>query len=147
MKIRRWTLFGSFVLGLWLVACSSAGSTAGIAVTEAWARPSPMVERAGAAYMVITNGGSTDDRLISATTEVAATVELHETKNEGGMMAMAPVDGIMIPANGQADLEPGGYHIMLIDLTRALKAGETITLVLTFEQAGELQVTAEVRDE
>lgn len=147
MKTWRWTLFGSLVLGLWLAACGGTGSQTGIAVTEAWARPSPMAERAGAAYMLITNGGSIDDRLISVTTDVAATVELHETKNEGGMMAMAPVDGITIPANGRAELKPGGYHVMLIDLTHELKVGETIDLVLEFEQAGELEVTVEVRDE
>jgi copper(I)-binding protein len=97
--------------------------------------------------MLITNGGPTDDRLISVATDVATTAELHETTNAGGMMAMAPVAGITIPANGQAELKTGGYHVMLIDLARELRVGETITLTLTFEKAGELTVTAEVRED
>ena len=58
---------------------------------------------------------------------------------------MQPVDGITIPAGKTVTLEPGGYHIMLEDLPADLAAGSQIRLVLTFEQCGPLNVTAEVR--
>lgn len=131
---------------LLLTACG--GGDSGITVNEPWARSSPMMERAGAAYMVLENAGSEDDKLVSVTTDVAMMVELHETKEVNGMMEMAPVSGgIVVPANGQAELKPGGYHIMLMQLNEELVAGDTINLTLQFEKAGEVQITAEVRDE
>lgn len=146
MTIARRKLLGSLALVLWLSACSNASRDPVITVTDAWARPSPMAERAGAAYMLITNDGAAD-QLLSITTPLAAAVELHETKHADGMMAMSPLEALAIPANGQVELKPGGYHLMLVGLTRELQAGDTLTLTLKFEQTGELVVMAEVRDE
>ena len=99
-----------------------------------------------AAYMVIRNTGSEADKLIAASTDAAKTVELHTVIEEGGMMRMRQVEGgIDIPANGQVELKPGGFHVMLIGLTRDLNAGDKVELTLTFEKAGEIPVTAEVR--
>jgi len=59
---------------------------------------------------------------------------------------MAPVTAIAVPAGGEATLAPGGLHIMLIDLTRELTPGDEVTLTLTFEKAGDITVTAVVRE-
>lgn len=64
----------------------------------------------------------------------------------GGMMTMTPVDRIDVPAGGSVALEPGGYHIMLLGLTAPLEAGTTVEVTLTFENAGEVAVSADVRD-
>jgi copper(I)-binding protein len=140
--------FFQLILGaaLLLAACAPAAQ-GGITITDAWARSSTLMERAGAAYMVIHNSGSEADRLVGASTDAAATVELHETSEANGMMQMAPVAAIDVPAGGQAELAPGGFHVMLIDLAHELKAGDMLTLTLTFEKAGTIEVTAEVRDE
>jgi hypothetical protein len=132
-----------------LAACGGAGGATrgGITVSEAWVRPSPMMERAGAAYMVLHNGGAADDKLLSVESDVAQTPELHETKESGGMMSMSPVPNIPVPANGTAKLEPGGFHIMLIGLNRELKVGDKVQLTLNFEKAGKVPVTAEVKDQ
>jgi copper(I)-binding protein len=61
------------------------------------------------------------------------------------MMGMVPVSRIEVPAGGSAELKPGGYHLMLIDLVADLKVGDTIELTLTFEKAGKITVKAEVR--
>ena len=61
-------------------------------------------------------------------------------------MTMQPVDSIELPAGEEVSLEPGGYHIMLLDLVAPLEVGDTFDIVLTFENAGEVTVTAEVRD-
>ncbi|MGQ9927066.1 MAG: copper chaperone PCu(A)C [Chloroflexaceae bacterium] len=99
-----------------------------------------------AAYMVLVNRGRTGDRLVSASTDVAEVVELHETKMVDNVMQMAPVTGgIPVPANGQVELKPGGLHVMLIGLKRDLAAGETVRLTLKFERAGEMTVDASVR--
>lgn len=122
---------------------SAGNATAGLTIAEPWVRAAATGN--SAAYMLIRNGGSDADRLVKAEADVAAAVELHETKMEGNMMKMAPVEGIAIPAAGQVELKPGGLHIMLIGLKRELKAGESVKLTLHFEKAGTREVTAQVR--
>lgn len=124
-----------------------AAPESALSVSDVWARTSPMEAANGAAYMVISNAGASDDKLVGAQADVSSTVELHETKEVDGMMSMAPVASVAVPAGGQAELKPGGYHVMFIGLKRPLKAGDTFPLTLIFEQAGEVQVQAEVRSE
>ncbi len=115
----------------------------GVVVAEAWARAAATGN--SAAYMILRNQGAVADRLIRAECDAAAAVELHQTSMEGGMMKMAPVDGIVVPARGQVELKPGGLHVMLIGLKRELKAGEKLLLKLYFEQGGVREIMAEVR--
>jgi copper(I)-binding protein len=63
-----------------------------------------------------------------------------------GMMEMRPVDRVEVPAGETVTLEPGGYHIMLLELAAPLEAGTTLEVTLTFEEGGEQVVTADVRD-
>ena len=138
----------ALLAALALAACGgSGGTTGGITVSDAWARPSPMMNRAGAAYLVIQNNGAAEDKLLSVESDVAQTIELHETKEMNGMMAMSPVPNIPVPANGKAELKPGGLHVMLIGLNRELKAGDKMQLTLNFEKAGKVPVTAEVKEQ
>lgn len=101
-----------------------------------------------AAYMVIENRGGQADRLISAATDAAGAVEIHQTTvDEAGVARMSPLpEGLDIPANSSVALEPGGYHVMLMDLQQDLVAGETLSLTLTFESGQEVVVEAEVRE-
>jgi copper(I)-binding protein len=147
MFLRRFAVVWVAVLALCLglVGCQPRAA-GGLTVSEAWVRSSPMVDRAGAAYFVISNTGRQADRLLAVRSDVAATIELHETKDVGGMMEMAPVSGIEVPAGGSVALEPGGLHVMLLDLTRTLAAGERVTLTLEFETAEDLVIGAEVRE-
>lgn len=138
-----------------LAGCSGAAASpsAGITVTDAWARTSSAMASAGAAYATITNAGSAADALIGASSPAAATVEVHETvaigspdASGGGMMGMQPVARVEIPAGGSLQLKPGSYHVMLIGLVRDLKAGDTIDLTLAFEKAGAITVKVQVRE-
>lgn len=99
-----------------------------------------------AAYMTIRNVGSEDDRLIKAQSNVSEVVELHTMEEKDGVMTMHPVEAIDVPANGAAELKPGGFHVMFIGLTRDLNIGEQVTVTLTFEKAGEVTVQADVRE-
>ncbi len=122
------------------------GSGTTVMVMEPWARSSPMVAGNGAVYLKLMNEGSSDDALLSATTDVAEVVELHETKiGENDVMQMSPVARIEVPAGGSVSLEPGGKHIMLLGLKQELAAGQKIDLTLQFEKAGAVVVEAEVR--
>jgi periplasmic copper chaperone A len=100
----------------------------------------------GAFYLTITNSGDEADRLLSVTTEVATTVEIHDVVMDGGVMQMMPqFDGVEIPAGGELVLEPGSYHVMLIGLTQSLLDGDSFEATLTFENAGDVTVTVPVR--
>jgi copper(I)-binding protein len=102
--------------------------------------------QSGGVFMVIVNHAAADDRLIAASTDAAQKVELH-THLEGadGVMQMVEVpEGFVIPAEGEHALERGGDHVMLMGLTRKLETGDTITLTLTFERAGEVTVEVPV---
>jgi hypothetical protein len=98
-----------------------------------------------AVYMTLVNSTGQADALLSAATDAADIVELHLSSMDDGIMRMRPVDRIDLPANGQAELVPGGYHVMLIGLTRDLNEGDMIDLTLNFEQAGALELSVPVR--
>lgn len=152
----------------------SPAPAAAIEVTEVWARSSPSMASAGAAYLVIGNHGDTDDALVGARVDpaVAGKAEIHEmapasevdaddamhgapetpstSQPMGGtgseMMVMRQIERLDVPAGSTVVLEPGGYHVMLLDLVEPLVVGDSFELTLVFEGAGELTVTADVRD-
>lgn len=144
-------------------ASSTTGAAAGVTVEGAWARTSPMMVTAGAAYMELTS--PVDDQLLGASVDasIAGTVEIHETRmvetetstmstemgsgNTTPAMEMVPVDAIELPAGETVALMPGGYHVMLLDLPAPLETGQTFTLTLDFAQAADQQVTVTVSDE
>lgn len=113
-----------------------------IMVKDPYARSSTPSSVTGAAFLVLMNGGDTDDRLIAASTDVAKRVELHTHKEDAnGVMKMMEVEeGFVVPAGGMHALKRGGDHIMLMGLTRPLEQGEEISVTLTFEKAGEIEV-------
>jgi hypothetical protein len=98
-----------------------------------------------AAYMTLRNNGSTPDALVAASTDAADLVELHTVIEENGVMKMRPVPQIAIPAAGEQQLRPGGYHVMLIGITRDLEEGDTIDLTLTLEHAGPIELSVPVQ--
>lgn len=94
----------------------------------------------GAGFMTIRNNGAQPDRLLSATTTIARTVELHTHIRDGEVMRMRPVADIPIGARQTVRLRPGGLHVMLIGLTEPLRQGSEVPLTLRFERAGEVPV-------
>jgi copper(I)-binding protein len=98
----------------------------------------------GAVFFTVTNEGSADDAIIGAETEAAEKAELHETVTEGASTMMQPVDKIDVPSGGEAILEQGGLHVMLIDPTMELAVGEVIGLTIIFENAGPVDLEAEI---
>jgi hypothetical protein len=98
-----------------------------------------------AAYMVLMNESDTADTLIRASTDIAETVELHTVIMEDGVMMMRPVTQIDVPASGETELRPGGLHVMLLGITQDLEEGDTVDLTLTFENAGDVSISAPVR--
>lgn len=115
-----------------------------IMVDDAYARASNKM--AGAAFMALVNHTSEDDRLIGASTDVAKRAELHTHMDMGdGVMKMMHVEeGFAIAAGETYMLQRGGDHVMLMGLNQELKQGDTITLTLNFEKAGEVVIEVPV---
>jgi periplasmic copper chaperone A len=129
-------LFASLVALVALAAAlgSALPATAQVAVDGAWARASIAGQKTTAAYMKLTS--IADTALIDAASPLAKIVEIHEMKQDGAMMKMSAVDRVPLPAGKPVELKPGGYHVMLFDLARPLKQGETLPLTLTFQDKG-----------
>ncbi len=138
-----------------LVGCGASGaaiedpnavSAGPLRISNAWMRTPNEATETDAVYLVIRNTGTEEEQLLGASTDVAATVELHQSHTADGVVAMRPVAAIPIPAGGAVAIEAGVYHLMLLNRTRLVKAGDTIALNLTFARAGAVSLRAEVRD-
>jgi copper(I)-binding protein len=117
-----------------------------LVVSAAWSRATPSGAKIGGGYLTIENKGSTPDKLIGGSTEVAGAVQVHEMSTQNGIMKMRPVEGgLTIEPGETVKLAPGGYHLMLMDLKAPLKQGEKLPVTLDFEKAGKLTVTFDVR--
>jgi len=117
-----------------------------IVICDAWVQEGPPSQKITAAFMLIENHNATEISLLSASTDAARVVELHEMLIEEGMMRMRKVDAINVPAGGVVKLEPGGYHLMVIDLNRELKAGEQVRVTLRFSNRIEKTVNVPVKN-
>src|SRR4051812_44005941 len=106
-----------------------------------WARATPKGATVGGGYLTITNNGTTADRLVGGSSPIAERFEVHEMSMDGNVMRMRPVkDGLEIKPGQTVKLEPGGLHIMLVNLKQPIKEGERVKGTLTFEKAGSVDV-------
>jgi copper(I)-binding protein len=137
----RLALTVSFVV---LAAVGSAEAEP-VTATAAWIRATPPGARTAAAYLTLTNAGPAD-RLLGATTPAARAVEVHTHVLEGGMQRMLPLADLPVPAGAAVTLEPGGLHLMLVDLTAPLEAGARVVLSLRFAVSGALELEVPVVD-
>ena len=128
-----------------------APPTPDLVVTDAWVRAAVVPEETtapvnSAAYLTIKNRGNGPDRLVGASFEGAQRVELPESfVDEQGIASMRPVDSVELAPGGEARLEPGGLHLMLMGLGAPLSVGDSVSTVLQFEVSGRLTVSAVVR--
>jgi copper(I)-binding protein len=125
-----------------VIAVAHAGD---IVLDNAFARATPGSATVGAAFLTVTNAGTSNDRLIAAASPVAGRTELHTHIKDGEIMRMRPVEAIDVPAGGSVRLEPGGFHVMLLELKAPLRQGEAFPLTLTFAEAGSLTVSVPVK--
>lgn len=112
-----------------------------ISIAHPWSRQTAPGQTVGGGFLVITNAGGKEDRLISATSPAAAEVQLHTMSMDGGVMRMRQVtDGLPVPAHGKLELKPGGFHVMFIGLKAPFTLGAKIPATLTFKRAGKVKV-------
>jgi periplasmic copper chaperone A len=130
-----------------LLFAMAAPVVAQVTVTDAWVRGTVPGQHATGAFMNLQS--PTNTTLVGAETSAAANTEIHKMAMDNGVMRMAAVDALPLPAGKAVQLQPGGFHLMLTNLKQPLKEGDTVAVKLTFRDAGGketvTQITAPVR--
>jgi hypothetical protein len=133
---------------LFLALALAAGAAhADVTATDAWVRGTVPAQKTTGAFVTLSS--TAEAKLVAVSTPAAKTAEIHMSQESGGVMHMHALDAIPLPAGKRVELKPGGYHIMLVGLTKPLAAGDQVPLTLTVEDAGgkrtQIEVRAEVR--
>jgi copper(I)-binding protein len=117
-----------------------------LVITQAWSRATPGGAKVAGGYLTIENRGSAPDRLLSGSSAVARSIEVHEMTMNNGVMTMRPVEaGLVIEPGKTVTFAPGGHHLMFLGLETPLKQGGQVPVTLTFEHVGEIKALFEVR--
>ena len=134
---------GAAMAGL-VAACAPTETPQGRAVTAAWARAADS-GATGGAYLTIVNHDSVTVDLVGVATALAASAEVHESMQHDGMSHMMPRASVAIGARDSLVMAPGGLHVMLNQLTRALTAGDSVPLTVRFSNGDSVLVRVPVR--
>jgi copper(I)-binding protein len=110
-----------------------------VEVLQPWSRPA-VAGTNGVGYMILANPGRAADVLEKVETPLAALVEMNSTSMAGGVMSMKKEDKVAVPAGGRTTFGPGAYHLMLIGLTKTLKAGDQVPATLSFASGAKVKV-------
>jgi copper(I)-binding protein len=119
-------------------ALPAAAAERGLEARRPWSRPAAAGTN-GVGYLTLVNHGKAD-ALVSVESPAAAKVEAHLSKMSGGVMSMAPEPRVEVPAGGQVSFAPGGRHLMLMGLKRALRVGDHVPATLRFASGRTLKV-------
>jgi len=125
------------------LALAAGAAHAAVTATDAWVRGTVPVQKTTGAFVTLTS--SAEAKLVAVSTPVAKSVEIHASEEKDGVMHMHALEAIALPAGQRVELKPGGFHIMLVGLTRALGAGDTVPLTFTFEDRKGKRTSMEVR--
>ncbi|MBC7665337.1 MAG: copper chaperone PCu(A)C [Caulobacter sp.] len=130
----------AFFLAATLVA---SAAHAQVTVDKPWVRTTVAQQTVTGAFMTITSaqGG----KLVSASSPIAASVEVHEMKMVGDVMKMRPVDALPLPAGKPVELKAGAYHMMLMGLKAPVKFGDVVPITLVIEDAAGKRQTVDVK--
>ncbi|MEE9327272.1 MAG: copper chaperone PCu(A)C [Cocleimonas sp.] len=128
-----------------LFALSSFTLADGISIENTYVREVPPGQMTSAFFMILKNDSDKNIALIKASSDVAKNVEIHEHIHEDGMMKMRQIEKVILNAKSTTKLKPGGYHIMLIGLTRKIKAGDIIAITLEFDNGDKKEIKVEVK--
>ncbi len=133
-----------FILAAILLLSLPARADIGLDIADAHAYATTPVQKNGAVFLSIYNGGP-DDAILSAESNVAETVELHtHSMDDHGVMMMREVERFSLPSGQNVKLEPAGHHIMLMGLESPLKNEDTFMMTLHFEHHPPMTLTVEI---
>jgi periplasmic copper chaperone A len=142
-KLLMFVWMGMFLLS----ACGATREEGtGVEAHDPWARTA-LKDGNGAAYLLLHNHSTEDDALVGVSSDMATATEIHLSQMKSdGTMEMVKQESIALPADGEVELKPGSYHIMLIGLKQDLKKGDEITLTLHFKNHEDITLTVPVLD-
>ncbi len=147
-RTRIFTVKRSFLFicaaALFLSTCTSGK---GITVHDAWMRATAQGEN-GAIYFVLQNNSTEQDELIDVSSNLAESVEMHESSMVSGtdVMQMNRVSSVAVDANSEVTFAPGGLHLMLVGVKNELKVGDVIEILLHFRNHADIPVNVSVAD-
>jgi copper(I)-binding protein len=125
-----------------LALTAQAWAQAQVKVEDAWVRATVAQQKATGAFMRLTPNQNA--RLVAAESPVAGVVEIHEMAMENDIMRMRAIAGLDLAAGRTAELKPGGYHVMLMDLKQTVQAGQQVPITLVFEDANKQRFTQRI---
>jgi len=129
--------------GIVAMASLSACQPAETKVDGAWVRLPAVAGQPGAAYFTIHGGQA--DTLVAVSAPFALRAEMHESmKGDHGMMSMAPIKDVAVPAGGTVAFAPGGKHVMLFSVGPKVKPGDIVPVTLSFASGKKIEVPAGV---
>ncbi len=133
------------VLGLAMPVHAESVSVGDLVISQPWTRATAGGAKVGGGFLTIENKGEVADKLVGGSTDAAGKLEVHQMSTSNGVMKMHQVEGgLTIEPGKTVKLEPGGYHLMLVDLKYPFKKGEKVPVTLEFERAGKVAVTLDV---
>jgi copper(I)-binding protein len=114
-------------------------------IDDAWIAEAPPVSKVLAAYMEIENESSQDRQAVALQCEAFERAEFHRSIEKDGIARMEHLDVLEIAANSELELKPGGYHIMLFNPARPMRAGDRTACNMAFDNGASLRFELEVR--
>lgn len=116
-------------------------------INDPYTRTTPPMVAVAGGFMTVTNNGTEVDTFLGGSAGFVEAVEIHEMAMIDGIMKMRRLEnGLQIAPNETVELEPGGYHLMLIKPSEPMKEGDKHKITLSFKQAGDIEVELEVKD-
>lgn len=119
-------------MAVMVISLQAGAGQAQVTVRDAWVRATVPHQKATGAFMQL--HAATNSRLVAVTSPLTPLVEMHEMTMQGEVMRMRQIPHIALPAGRTVELRPGSYHVMLFDLKRQMKVGESVQLKLVFER-------------
>lgn len=128
------------------IASIAAVFGADVEIDGAYARASIPNVPNSAAFFVIKNNSDKDIAITSANSDIAKKNELHTHIKENEMLKMMKIEKLVVPAKSSLELKSGGDHVMLMGLKKELKAGDEISLELSFSDGDKKSIKVPVKD-
>ncbi|MCA0433008.1 MAG: copper chaperone PCu(A)C [Proteobacteria bacterium] len=108
-----------------------------IVVEQAWARLLPGDERKAAVYLTVHNKSGDEELLIAVDSPAAGATSVNEDTSADGEKNERPLPfGLPLPAHGEVVMKPGGFHILLSGISRAVDEATALPVTMVFRDAG-----------
>ncbi|WMW81905.1 copper chaperone PCu(A)C [Undibacterium cyanobacteriorum] len=143
MKLTFKKILAQTIAAISITTAMSFTAHAQVAVKDAWVRATVGPQKVTGAFLQIT--ATQDAKLVAAQSDAAKKVELHTMEMDKDVMRMREIASLDLPAGKTVELKPGSYHIMLIDLNKPVKEGDTVAITLVIENKDKKRENIEVK--